>query len=289
MGERERLNYLDGKTWSRYSISVWDIVKTPGEARLGHPAMFPLKLCERLISIYTKVGDVVLDPFMGSGSVLVSAKKLGRKGVGLDVVPDFVELARKRLKNQRIEIKFSTRLTDFLKDENLLEEIRRRLEEVDVTPEVYCADARKLLEYVRPCTVDLCLTSPPYWNVHKRKRTADYKKPKPYSNLKNDLGNIENYGDFMEELAKVFRNVHKALKTEKRCVIVAMDLRAGKEFIPFHVDLIEMMREIGFTLEDIIIWDRRREYHNLRPLGYPYMFVVNKVHEYILIFRKSSI
>ena len=289
MGERERLNYLDGKTWSRYSISVWDIVKTPGEARLGHPAMFPLKLCERLISIYTKVGDVVLDPFMGSGSVLVSAKKLGRKGIGLDVVPDFVELARKRLKNQRIEIKFSTRLTDFLKDENLLEEIRRRLEEVDVTPEVYCADARKLLEYVKPYTVDLCLTSPPYWNVHKRKRTADYKKPKPYSNLKNDLGNIENYGDFMEELAKVFRNVHKALKTEKRCIIVAMDLRAGKEFIPFHVDLIEMMREIGFTLEDIIIWDRRREYHNLRPLGYPYMFVVNKVHEYILIFRKSSI
>ena len=289
MGERERLNYLDGKTWSRYSISVWDIVKTPGEARLGHPAMFPLKLCERLISIYTKVGDVVLDPFMGSGSVLVSAKKLGRKGIGLDVVPDFVELARKRLKNQRIEIKFSTRLTDFLKDENLLEEIRRRLEEVDVTPEVYCADARKLLEYVKPYTVDLCLTSPPYWNVHKRKRTADYKKPKPYSNLKNDLGNIENYGDFMEELAKVFRNVHKTLKTEKRCVIVAMDLRVGKEFIPFHVDLIEMMREIGFTLEDIIIWDRRREYHNLRPLGYPYMFVVNKVHEYILIFRKSSI
>jgi len=49
-----------------------------------------------------------------------------------------------------------------------------------------------------------------------------------------------------------------------------------------------MMEQIGYVLEDIIIWDRRREYNNLRPLGYPYVFVVNKVHEYILIFKKPN-
>ena len=289
MGDKERLNYLDGKTWSKYSISVWDLVKTPSEARLGHPAMFPLELCERLISIYTKVGDVVLDPFMGSGSVLVSAKKLGRKGIGFDIVPEFVELARKRLENQKIEIAFSTRITEFLRDEEKVEEIRRRLKQVDITPEVYCADARTLLNYIKPCTVDLCITSPPYWKVHKRKRTADYKKPRPYSNLENDLGNIEDYKKFLGELAKVFRNVQKVLKQGKRCIVVVMDIRVGGEFIPFHADVMEMMRKAGFTIEDIIIWDRHREYNNLRPLGYPYTFIVNKVHEYILIFRKSSI
>lgn len=289
MGDKERLNYLDGKTWSKYSISVWDLVKTPSEARLGHPAMFPLELCERLISIYTKVGDVVLDPFMGSGSVLVSAKKLGRKGIGFDIVPEFVELARKRLENQKIEIAFSTRLTEFLRDEEKVEEIRRRLKQVDITPEVYCADARTLLNYIKPCTVDLCITSPPYWKVHKRKRTADYKKPRPYSNLENDLGNIEDYKKFLEELAKVFRNVQKVLKQGKRCIVVVMDIRVGGEFIPFHADVMEMMRKAGFKIEDIIIWDRHRECNNLRPLGYPYTFIVNKVHEYILIFRKSSI
>jgi hypothetical protein len=49
-----------------------------------------------------------------------------------------------------------------------------------------------------------------------------------------------------------------------------------------------MMKAIGFVLEDIIIWNREREYNNLRPLGYPYVFIVNKVHEYILIFKKQQ-
>ena len=48
------------------------------------------------------------------------------------------------------------------------------------------------------------------------------------------------------------------------------------------------MTEIGFEFEDIIIWDRKQEYSNLRPLGYPYVFRVNKVHEYILIFKKQG-
>jgi len=42
----------------------------------------------------------------------------------------------------------------------------------------------------------------------------------------------------------------------------------------------------GLVLEDIIIWDRSKEYNNLKPLGFPYVFRVNKVHEYILVFKK---
>ena len=53
----KKLNDLDGKDWLRYSISVWDIVKTPEERKLHHPAMFPLELCERLIKIFTKKGS----------------------------------------------------------------------------------------------------------------------------------------------------------------------------------------------------------------------------------------
>ena len=68
-----------------------------------------------------------------------------------------------------------------------------------------------------------------------------------------------------------------------------MDIRQGSNFIPFHIHIISMMKEIGFVLEDIIICDRRKEYSNLRPLGYPYVFIANKVHEYILIFRKDKV
>jgi len=91
---------------------------------------------------------------------------------------------------------------------------------------------------------------------------------------------------FLNELKKVFQQVHGVLKRGKRCVVVVMDIRVEDRFMPFHMDIVQMMQSIGFTLEDIIIWDRRAEYNNLRPLGYPYVFIVNKVHEYILIFRK---
>ena len=47
-------------------------------------------------------------------------------------------------------------------------------------------------------------------------------------------------------------------------------------------------QDVGFLFDDIIIWDRRRDYNNLRPLGYPSVFRINKVHEYILIFQKPS-
>ncbi len=265
---KKRLNQLDGKTWARYSISIWDIAKTPEEAKIRHPAMFPVELPKRLIEIYTMPGEVVLDPFMGSGSTLVAAKMLRRKGIGFDVVPEYVELAKKRLSDVGAISKF---LGDSVPE-----------------PEVYCEDARNLLKYVKPESIDLCVTSPPYWIVHRRKRTADYKEPRPYSDLKDDLGNIEDYGEFLRELSKVFRNVYITLKPGKRCVVVVMDIRVGSEFIPYHMDVTRMMEQIGYVLEDIIIWDRRREYNNLRPLGYPYIFVVNKVHEYILIFKKPN-
>lgn len=262
---KKRLNELDGKTWEKYSISVWDIVKSKEETKLRHPAMFPIELCRRLIEIYTKKGDVVLDPFVGSGSAIIAARNMERKGIGFDINPDFVELTKKRLAQRKL--------------------VQLNVEE----PDIYCDDAINLLKYVKPKSIDLVITSPPYWNIHTRKRTADYKKPRPYSTLERDLGNITDFDEFMKELKSVFEKVHIVLKHGKRCVIIVMDIRQGSKFYPFHMYVCNMMKEIGYVLEDIIIWDRRKEYNNLRPLGYPYVFIVNKVHEYILIFRKDRV
>jgi hypothetical protein len=65
-----------------------------------------------------------------------------------------------------------------------------------------------------------------------------------------------------------------------------MDIRKKKQFYPFHADLAGTMQEIGYLWDDIIIWDRRLEYNNFRPLGYPFVFRVNKAHEFLLIFQK---
>jgi DNA modification methylase len=78
------------------TLDVW---QTPSESarRVGHPAPFPVELPERLISLYTFENDLVLDPFMGSGSTLIAASRHRRRFVGYDLDPSYVELARGRV------------------------------------------------------------------------------------------------------------------------------------------------------------------------------------------------
>lgn len=78
------------------TLDLWPI---PPESarRVGHPAPFPVELPEQLIRLYTFSNDLVLDPFMGSGSALVAAARLGRRYVGYDLDPDYVEIARQRV------------------------------------------------------------------------------------------------------------------------------------------------------------------------------------------------
>jgi DNA modification methylase len=134
--------------------------------------------------------------------------------------------------------------------------------------------------------VDLVITSPPYWDILTAKRSADRKEIRKYSDSKEDLGNISDYNVFLDKLKEAFAGVYKVLKKGKYCIVVVMDIRKKSKFYPFHMDVVNKMQEIGFELDDIIIWDRQKEYNNMRPLGYPFVFRVNKVHEFILIFRK---
>lgn len=82
------------------TLSVWNI--RPESARkVGHPAPFPLALAERVIRLYSFAGDLVLDPFCGSGTTCVAAARLGRHYLGVDISTEYCDLARKRLSNER--------------------------------------------------------------------------------------------------------------------------------------------------------------------------------------------
>jgi DNA modification methylase len=85
------------------TLDVWEL---PAESatRVGHPAPFPVGLPERLIHLYTYVDDLVLDPFMGSGTTGVAALRTGRHFVGYDTDPDYVERARRRLDQERDDL-----------------------------------------------------------------------------------------------------------------------------------------------------------------------------------------
>ena len=268
MRKKRRCNELDGKTWTRYSISVWsDLKKGAAEARLGHPASFPVALAERCIEIFTGgPGEIVLDPFAGSGTTLIGARNLGRRGIGVELYEHYRTLFRERL----------------------AAEGQNGAGGAAPEPRFIVADARRLDQYFAPGSVDFVLTSPPYWDILTARRSADHRENRFYGDDCADLGLTDHYPTFLNELQAVFSRVATVLKPGRHCVVVVMDLRKKERFYPLHIDLSTALAGTGLALDDIIIWDRHAEYNRLRPLGYPSVFRVNKIHEFLLIFKNTG-
>jgi len=89
-------NTISREQFMEWTRSVWDI-NPESASKVGHPAPFPVELPYRLIQLYTYKGEVVLDPFMGSGSTALAALKSERKYVGYEVDPEYIRLAEERL------------------------------------------------------------------------------------------------------------------------------------------------------------------------------------------------
>jgi DNA modification methylase len=254
-----RCNSLDGKHWLRSSISVWDdLRKSPEELRCHHPAQFPMALVGRLIDAFLPQGDhLILDPFCGSGSTLLAAQQRGKRSVGCELSAEFIALA-----NQRLTLDDRTRLQH--------------------------TSACEPGEWCTPQSVDLCITSPPYWNILNQKRTADGLEVRHYGNYDGDLGTVSSYEDYLAALQRVFTLVFQALKPGAHCCVVVMDLRKRDQFFPLHSDLATRLQSVGYRWDDLIIWNRQAEYNRLRPLGYPAVFRINKVHEFVLLMQKPG-
>ena len=270
-------NVLDGKKWIQNSISVWsDVRKSTEEARLKHPAIFPEMLVNRLVETFLPLeGEIILDPFSGSGSTILTAEKMGKTGVGVELSEEYAALGNQRLKE--IALQADTQ-----------EESDPVSEQPIIKSCIHHGSALKLSEWVSPESVDLCITSPPYWNVLNQRRSADHKAVRHYGNHEQDLGVVEDYEEFLTELTQVFEQVLKALRPGAYCCVIVMDLRKKSQFFPFHSDLATKLQQIGFIYDDLIIWNRQSEYNNLRPLGFPSVFRVNKVHEFILLMQKKK-
>lgn len=254
----KRGNDLTGKEWLQNSFSIWrDLSKSAEEKKMQHPASYPVALCEKLIKTFSRDGSNILDPFNGTGSSMVAALNLGSTGTGIDLSDVFCEIA-------------NTRVGD---NDNIT---------------ILNGDSNELLDTLEDNSFDLCITSPPYWDILNQQRSADKKVSINYSDKDEDLGNIDDYELFLKKLGLLFGKVYKKIKPGGYCIINVMDLRKKSTFYPLHMDLVLEMREQGYTFDDLIIWDRQKDYNNMRPLGYPYKFRINKVHEYLLIFYKEK-
>lgn len=254
----KRGNDLLGKEWLQNSFSIWrDLTKTKEEKAFKHPASYPISLCEKLIKSFSRANSSVLDPFNGIGSTTTACHNLQCSATGIDLSEEFCGIARGRVENS----------------ENIT---------------IVNGDSFEKLKEIEDNIFDLCITSPPYWDILNMKRSADQKESVNYSDQENDLGNIPDYDIFIEKLSKLFQEVNRVLKPGAYCIVNVMDLRKKSTFYPLHSDLATAMQKVGYSYEDIIIWDRQSDYNNMKTLGYPYKFIINKVHEYLLIFRKPK-
>ena len=256
MNDDKRCNDLSGKEWLQNSFSIWrGLAKTKEEKALKHPASYPVSLCEKLIKTFARNQCKVLDPFNGIGSTTTAAALLGCEAVGIDLSNKFCNIASNRTAGHE--------------DIRIIE--GNSFDVLPALPENY---------------FDICITSPPYWDILNMKRSADMKESVNYSDSESDLGNIKQYKEFVDELARLFQVLSKNLKNGGYCIVNVMDIRKKSEFYPLHSDLATALQNIGYIFDDLIIWDRQADYNNMRPLGYPYRFRINKVHEYLLIFIK---
>jgi len=264
-GNQRRANQLSGSEWVRNSVSIWsDIRKSDEERRLGHPAIFPQQLVNRLIDCFMPPdGRVLLDPFAGTGAAPLAAARKGLVGVGVEISQKYADIATARLGERRM---------------------------FDSSPgsesAIFNSDALRLADLLPAESVDLVVTSPPYWNVLSQRRTADGRATRDYEGSSHDLSKIDDYGEFLDALAAVFDQVLRTMRHGAYCIVNVMDLRKGDRFYPYHSDLAGRLQDAGFKYDDLIIWDRRHEYNNLRALGYPTVFRINKAHEYLLIFQR---
>lgn len=87
---------IDANEFMEATLSIWQIPPESAK-KVGHPAPFPVALAARVIKLYSYVDDIVLDPFLGSGTTCVAAKMLKRHYVGIDIAPEYCEISEKRL------------------------------------------------------------------------------------------------------------------------------------------------------------------------------------------------
>jgi DNA modification methylase len=102
---RNRLNDLTNKEWLKFQKS-WFIHNPPPRKKdvLQHPAKFPETLVQEFIEFFTKQGQVVFDPMAGTGSALVAALRSGRNSYGIELNPDYAQIARDILEGERQEL-----------------------------------------------------------------------------------------------------------------------------------------------------------------------------------------
>src|SRR5437870_11588661 len=97
---RNKLNELSGRDWIKFTKSWFVHRPEPrGDRKIRHPASFPESLVKDFVSFFTRKGELVVDPFVGTGSTLVAALETGRSGIGFEIVKKYADISKERVRD----------------------------------------------------------------------------------------------------------------------------------------------------------------------------------------------
>src|SRR5467141_4871305 len=97
---RNKLNDLSVRDWIKFTKSWFVHRPEPrGDLKIRHPASFPESLVKDFVSFFTKKGELVVDPFVGTGSTLLAALETGRSAIGFEIVEKYADISRERIKD----------------------------------------------------------------------------------------------------------------------------------------------------------------------------------------------
>lgn len=239
--EPKNFNLEATTVWSFPNRGAW--ATHSGEFKGNWSPYIPRNIILR----YSKINDVVLDQFIGSGTTLIETKLLKRKGIGVDINKDAIRLAAENL--------------DFDKNE-------------EYQPKLYIGDARNL-DFICDESIDLICTHPPYSNIIK------------YSNnIAGDLSHYD-IEDFLYEMKKVAAEAMRVLKHGKHCAILIGDTRKNKNIIPLGFRTMQVFLDTGFILKELIIKHQHNckstGFWYEKSIKYNFLLIA---HEYLLVLYK---
>lgn len=267
---RTHINCMTPKEWLKSQLGVWQFAYESRDIRdkTIHPATFPIALCKKVIELFTHQGELVLDPFVGSGTTLIAANDLNRNAIGFDLQPEYIDLCEKRLSQQP----------------NLFSRTRQLAIQ---------DEAKNIPQYIDQCTLSLIWTSPPYANLLNRARknksrrfrdNGQLGKVEQYSQDARDLGTMH-IDQYTAAMGDIYQALLPLLKPKGHCVINVPDMWWENKRITIHVSLIEELRKRGYELRNIIIWDRTNIVNQIGIFGWPSNYITMGVtFEYLLDF-----
>ncbi|HEU4965293.1 MAG TPA: DNA methyltransferase [Bacilli bacterium] len=192
--------------------SIWDTTPCPTSQReeAGTFALsFSPLMVRHLIHTYSRMGDTVLDCFLGTGTTLVEAQLMGRKAIGLDCNEEILENAKQRV------------LTPTGQD----------------GPQFYCADARHLSSVLAENSVDLVVTQPPYGSTYQ------FSAHNPH-----DLSRLSSR-DFLHAIEQVAEELHRVLKPGGICALLIGDIKDRGRMVPLGFQFIHRFLSRGFSVK----------------------------------------